>query len=219
MIIDKLINWISSKSGNKAEDVFFGLVAGLVAGLDAGLATGLATGLVAGLGFGLAFGLVAGIVTGLGFGLAYGLATGLAFGLAFGLAAGLATGLAAGLVNLLATTPIISNEWILLVVLILGITEALSWLMDKSRPTKGTSVIAFTLKRKGIAFLEATYLVGNALGAMDIISKAPEIYPPLSAFLATYGFTILGAIGIIALAVIGIAAYIWLNSLKYKRGR
>jgi hypothetical protein len=206
MIIDKIIDWlaerISSRSNAPKDDIAFGLMVGL--------AVGLAVGLVGGLAVGLAVGLVGG--------LAVELAVGLVGGLAVGLAVELAVGLAVGLVGVLTqlASSSTSLEWIAILAAILVITEVLFWIFDKSKPNKEESKIGFTIKRKGLAFLEALYLFGNGLGALEIISKVPQILAPVSSFFAIYGLSISKGISIIAVAIIAIAEYIWLNSLKYR---
>ena len=132
------------------------------------------------------------------------------------LAFGLAVGLAVGLANLITTTTFIPKEWLFIIIAIIVIAEVIFWCFDKSKAKKGESILVLTAKRKLFAFAEAFYWVINLLGAIGLIIGGSKIINPIILFFASYGLSILEVLGIGVLIVIGIMAYIYLNSLKFR---
>jgi len=185
-----------------------GLAASLVAGIDASLVASLAFGLVAGLAVGLAAGLAFGLVAGLAFGLVAGLAVGLVAGLAFGLVAGLAASLA----NLFQSDFYVN----LLLLIIIIILSELLFLLDKSKPDKKINRLWFTLIHKGEAFFESCLIVINIVAVLSVD------WSVVSAFLSNQIPILqqtLYCVGWGTLIVILVAGFIYLNSLRYKRGK
>lgn len=209
-MITKLINYFADKSDDlKRKKVKEILALSLVSGFVLGLALSLVSGLVSSL--------VLGLVSGLVLGLAWGLILGLTLSLVSGLALSLGSIAGVNLVALLFNLGDI-NISIWLVLGLLLVVEL--WFLDEDRkPSKEErkSILLFTAKRKlvNLAYLLflLTQLAGSYFTFITVYPKVKQFFPEIVKWIGYIG------VGIVVLsAAAGIVwAYLYLNSLKYRR--
>jgi len=201
MIIQK----ITKKYPEIAEDISTNLLIGLVIGV----LFGLLCGFISGLAVDILFGILCGLIYVGTFGITrtrngvMGIVGGLSSFLAYGIAFGLVTGM----------YPIVY-----LIIALLIITEILFWL-DNKKINKKQSKLLFTLERKISALFEATLICGVYPYLYYLYSEFEAIQQFISEsitaiyqFITTYGMYPLMFFGVVGL----FGLWIVLNSLKYR---
>ena len=196
MLTEKILNLFPKKI---REDIIVGLVAGLAVSLTVGLAAGLA--------FGLAVGLAVSLAAGLAFGLAVGLTVGLAVSLAVGLAFGLAS-----------YKDIIPFNIFIFIIGIIILMEIFYWLDDFKQKKKKSFIelLPLIIFKKLESLFEALLIVVNILNIRWLILKIDwqKYFPEI---LKWIGYIRVGLLIIAAIAIV-LTGYLWLNSLKYRKG-
>jgi len=176
--------------------------------------------------------LVAGLIGGLGIGLVFNLSNNLLWGLIFSLFMGSIASLIGGLIVGLVTTlgSIVSiiliasikyfpfKIWILIIGVIICAEIIFLW-FDISNPKKRENKFWFTIKRKGITYLELIFIILELNGLFQLSIRG---YPYIKKYFPEI-VKLLGYIGIGIICLIIVLAilyrYIKLNSLKYKKRR
>jgi hypothetical protein len=100
--------------------------------------------------------------------------------------------------------------------LIIIIGELNFWLVDNAKPPKNKSTAEFTIYRKAIDLMEALYVISFIAGIVWIIELA---YKYLVPFITTNSNSIIWILTYSSTAIVIIAIYIYLNSLKYKKNK
>ena len=199
-MFDKQIGWLikfDKRNVNykeKKDDLICGLICGLIGGFICGLIGGFLWGLVWGLIGMLVWGLVWGLIGGFIWGL----------GSLFS-------------ISLIASIKYFPFKiWLFIVGVIVIAAELIFLLLDKTKPKKNEDKFWFTSKRKGIAYLESTFIILEINGLFQLGKRGlPYIkryFPEIVKWIGYIGITLVG-LGIIILILWG---YVKVNSLKYE---